>query len=505
MTSSTSAVLPQRVLVTGIGMVTPIGLTASRTWAALCAGATGTTALSEAPYFLPACIEKKRNLTPAAKQAFFDSLLDKLPCKVASPVRSAFSECGRVSFAPSGHVARSAKFVEAAVDEALRDAGLLALGPPEDGSSVTTVTSRSSARLVPSVNRERVGVQIGVGIPSVADVADVGVALFGSAATEDKAHGVEERRKRDGGWNVQYNSVHPFFISKILGNTPTSITSIRYGITGPTGSGVAACATGAMCIGEAAMWVRYGRADVVITGATEACISPTAIAGFSRMRALSTGFEARPSRASRPFDVGRTGFVMGEGAGILVLESQAHAARRGAGRVYAELRGYGLSSDAHHVAAPDPAGSGAERCIRDALRDAGDGVSARDVRYVNAHATGTIGDPIELAAISRALGRGAVEDAVCVSSSKGALGHLLGAAGSVEAAIAVLALHHGLAPPNANMEQPCWDATKQRAAGVALVGPTAPTLLRPAPHAAALSTSFGFGGMNTSLLFTRCQ
>lgn len=326
--------------------------------------------------------------------------------------------------------------------------------------------------------------------------------------------------------------------------------AMEYGLTGPIGSGVAACATGAHCIGEAAHWIRSGRADVVLCGATEACITPVSVAGFARMRALSTRYNAHPAQASRPFDEARDGFVMGEGAGVLVLESLSHARARGAAvcgdaegavGVYGELRGFGAASDAYDVAAPHPDGRGARHCVAEALRDGGD-VPSNAVGYVNAHATGTMGDGIELAALARTLrptwgqqgecgvwaeeknakndevrsssssssnssgcsGGGAVGDTashLCISSSKGAMGHLLGAAGSVEAAIALLALRHQIAPPTANLVNPCWSEEMQRKHGVHLVGASASEPLSDCE--AVMSTSFGFGGINTALLFTK--
>eukprot|EP00796_Vickermania_ingenoplastis_P010578 gene10578-7347_t len=480
--SCTRTAAVQRVMVTGLGAVTPIGTSVASTWAALCACESGCSSLARAPYFLPDAIASDRRLSNAEKELCLTKLVDKMPCRVAAPVMATHDATGRHSFAPTAHLPRSCQFAAAAVEEALTDAGLLLQGH-----------QAKQQRGLAVEDLDRVGVNIGVGIPSVADVGDASHALFAGVAGSSGA--------------VHYNKVHPFFVSKILGNTPTAATSIHYGITGPTSSSVAACATGAYCIGEAAGWIRTGRADVVVCGSTEACITPVAMAGFARMRALSTAYNETPAVASRPFDRRRAGFVMGEGAGIMVLESAAHAVRRGAKRIYAELRGFGLSSDAHHVAAPDPAGRGAARCVAEALRDGGD-LPASGVGYVNAHATGTIGDPIELGALQRALRPAGSCDGqpLWVSSSKGAMGHLLGAAGSVEAIIAVLALHHNVAPPNVHLDEPCWTAAEQESNAVRLVPPTVGGMSSQtaggAPWSAVLSTSFGFGGMNSALLFS---
>lgn len=686
-----------RVLVTGIGMVSPIGWSASSTYEALCTGVvSGGCPLHMTPYFLPSSISDHRQLSREEKEAFLHQLVSRLPCRVAAPVhplplsccppslvRSVSSSfgvsCAATSsgekgaelqrapprgdtvtrrpaggtFPPTPHAPRSYQFCVAAVEEALKDAGLhveetkketslqngngIPLGSVSTRPSRAATTSSTSASsspllsLAPYSSLDRVGVQIGVGIPCIADVCDVSAALLSnpkgilvcnasSSPTSEavvtarkgrKAHhpcgGVEER---EGGpheihrsWRttagIEYNKVHPFFVPKILGSSPAAMISIRYGITGPTSSNVAACATGAYCIAEAARWIQTGQVDVAICGSAEACITPVAIAGFARMRALSTAYNDRPLLASRPFDAKRDGFVMGEGAGIVVLESEAHARARGwlrprgwahaplatpccrtgavsspvataqnhgnpasspavrteeeKGGVYGELRGIGIASDAHHIAAPHPNGNGVERCIQLALQDGGR-VPPEVVGYANAHATGTMGDVIELAALQRVL-RSHCENPspaapLCVSSSKGAIGHLLGAAGSVEAIIALLALHHQYAPPNTNMTVPCWSAEKQKERQVHLIPP--PTLEAtggssspegssidgrqpgPEPTDAALSvetlsawayhhhpskppaagqplhdckavvsTSLGFGGLNSCLLFTK--
>lgn len=557
--------------------MSPLGTTAKQTWNSLLRGESACTALSESPYFYPASIETDRSLSPEIKKNFREKLIQRLPCHVAAPVlwegREALGGVGSscsghqddspnpvsetedsamrapsardslkggstgaggderrfLSFAPTPHLPRSCQFSHAAVEEALWDAKLL-----KPAAASSQQRKKTAARSLDVKDLDRVGVHLGVGIPSVADVGDVSHALFANPASGE----------------VRYNQVHPFFVTKILGNTPTAMTSIEYGITGPSGSSVAACATGAYSIGEAAGWIQSGRADVVICGSTEACITPVAVAGFARMRALATTFNATPKMASRPFDTQRAGFVMGEGAGVLVLESEAHARARGLRAetdIYGEVRGFGLSSDAHHVAAPDPTSRGAARCIRLALEDGGK-VPASLVQYVNAHATGTIGDTLELTAIQQALrppcevvdeeaagtslssSSSITAPPLWVSSSKGGIGHLLGAAGSVEAVIALLALKHQRAPPNINLIDPCWTAAEQAERAVFLVpSPSSrsrcvdegtqnthnhtenvetgkqavdsPSLLSQCE--AVISTSFGFGGMNSALLFTK--
>lgn len=486
----------RRVVVTGIGLITPVGLSTATTWEAVCTARTGTTSLAEVPYFLPTVIDSSgtgKRSHPATASTEADGLLaqrrqrimDAMPCKVAAPVRD--GSTADTQFAPTAHAPRSFRFAARAVDEALRDAQLLSPSvlstpSPTDSASTASVSDSSagSTTLV-GVDVERIGVNIGVGIPSIPDVTDVALNLFA-----DPAH-------------VRYGRINPFFVPKILGNMAAADSAIRYNVRGPIGSSVAACATGAHCIGEAAEWVRSGRADVMICGATEACITPISIAGFARMRALCTKYNETPEGASRPFDVTRSGFVMGEGAGVLILEDLDHAKARGVRHVYGELRGLGISSDAYHVAAPHPDGRGAKHCISEALRDGGD-VPVETVGYVNAHATGTVGDEVELSALHAALLSPPRKSPLYVSSSKGALGHLLGAAGSVEAAIALLALDRQLAPPTANLMTPCV-TQEQLDAGMALVQGRSAVPLQSCE--AVVSTSFGFGGVNTALLFTR--
>ena len=283
--------------------------------------------------------------------------------------------------------------------------------------------------------------------------------------------------------------ISPFFIPMALINEAAGLVAMRYGFLGPCHSVVTACATGANAIGDAARLIQHGDADVMIAGGTEASTTRLALAGFAAMRALSTGFNDAPSLASRPWDKRRDGFVSAEGAGVVVLEEREHALARGA-RVHAEVTGYGMSGDAYHLSAPDPEGGGAFRAMRRALDDAG--LRPEQLGYVNAHATSTpVGDPVELMALRRLLGDAV--GAVPVSSTKSSIGHLLGAAGAVEAIFTVLALRDQVAPPTLNLDEP------DDADGFDLV----PREARPIAITHAMSNSFGFGGSNVSLVLSR--
>jgi len=280
--------------------------------------------------------------------------------------------------------------------------------------------------------------------------------------------------------------IHPTLVTAFMPNMGAGLISIELGLRGPLGSPCTACAASAMAVGGGYDAIRLGRAEVMLCGGSEAGITPLAMAGFAAMHALSRR-NGDPARASRPFDAGRDGFVMGEGAAVLVLEELGHAQARGA-KVYAELGGYGLSSDSFHMTEPDPAGTGQARAIHAALRDAG--VAAQDVDYVNAHASSTpLGDATETVAIKAALGEQKARTTP-MSSIKGAIGHCLGAAGAVEAAVTVLAVKHNIAPPTINYEDadPSCDLDY------------VPNTARPAELNVALSNSFGFGGHNAVLL-----
>jgi 3-oxoacyl-[acyl-carrier-protein] synthase II len=283
--------------------------------------------------------------------------------------------------------------------------------------------------------------------------------------------------------------ISPFFIPSALINLVSGHVSIKHGFKGPNHSAVTACSTGVHAIGDAARLIALDDADVMIAGSAEAAVSRLGIAGFAAARALSTSFNDTPTRASRPWDKDRDGFVMGEGAGIVVLEELEHAKRRGA-RIYAEVTGYGLSGDAHHITAPPEDGNGGFRSMRNALRRAG--LNVEDIDYINAHGTSTpLGDEIELGAVKRLFGAHAYQ--LSMSSTKSAIGHLLGAAGSVEAIFCILAMRDQVAPPTLNLENP------SPGCDIDLV-----------PHQAkqrrirhVLSNSFGFGGTNASVVLSR--
>jgi 3-oxoacyl-[acyl-carrier-protein] synthase II len=283
--------------------------------------------------------------------------------------------------------------------------------------------------------------------------------------------------------------VSPFFIPGRLINLASGYVSIEHGLKGPNHAVVTACSTGAHAIGDASRLIALGDADVMVAGGTESPICRLSMAGFCASRALSTGFNDTPEKASRPYDRDRDGFVLGEGAGLMVLEEYEHAKRRGA-RIYAELVGYGMSGDAYHVTSPAPDGDGALRCMSAALRRAD--VAPAQIDYINAHGTSTpLGDEIEIAAVHRLIGNEAVH--LSMSSTKSSIGHLLGAAGAVEAIFGVLAIRDRIVPPTLNLDNPSVETS------IDLV-----------PHKAkkrdvdiVLSNSFGFGGTNASLVFRR--
>ena len=277
----------------------------------------------------------------------------------------------------------------------------------------------------------------------------------------------------------------PFFIPSALINLVSGHLSIRYGFKGPNHSAVTACATGVHAIGDAARLIMLGDAEVMVAGGTEAAVCELGIAGFCASRALSTGFNDAPTHASRPWDRDRDGFVMGEGAGIVVLEEYEHAKRRGA-KIYAEVRGYGLSGDAHHITAPPEGHAGAYRAMLAALGNAG--LRPSDIQYVNAHGTSTMADDLELEAVERLFG--AEARGLAMSSTKSATGHLLGAAGAIEAIFCILAIRDGVVPPTLNLDQPSRESVIDRVAHAA----------QQRRVSVALSNSFGFGGTNASIL-----
>jgi 3-oxoacyl-[acyl-carrier-protein] synthase II len=280
--------------------------------------------------------------------------------------------------------------------------------------------------------------------------------------------------------------VSPFFIPGALINLISGQVSIRHGFKGPNHSVVTACSTGAHAIGDASRLIKSGDADVMIAGGAEAAICEIGIAGFNACKALSTKYAEDPTKASRPYDADRDGFVMGEGAGIVVLEEYEHAKARGA-KIYGEVLGYGLSGDAYHITAPSEDGEGGERSMRAALANAG--LSAADVDYINAHGTSTMADTIELGAVERLLGDHAKN--ATMSSTKSATGHLLGAAGAIEAIFSILAIRDQVAPPTINLDTPAVETPVD----------LAPNAKRERKIDVALSNSFGFGGTNASVVF----
>ncbi len=331
----------------------------------------------------------------------------------------------------------------AAAEMAVKDAGWT----PEDEESLL-----------------RTGVMIGSGIGGLNSIAETAVLI-------------KERGPR---------RVSPFFIPGALINLISGQVSIRYGFKGPNHAVVTACSTGAHAIGDASRLIKNGDADVMVAGGAEAAISEIGIAGFNACKALSTKRADDPQAASRPYDADRDGFVMGEGAGVVILEEYEHAKARGA-KIYAEVLGYGLSGDAYHITAPSEDGEGGERSMRAALKDAG--VEPADIDYINAHGTSTMADVIELGAVERMMGEAAGK--VTMSSTKSATGHLLGAAGAIEAIFSILAIRDQVAPPTINLDNPAIETKVD----------LAPNAKREREINVALSNSFGFGGTNASVVF----
>jgi 3-oxoacyl-[acyl-carrier-protein] synthase II len=424
----------RRVVVTGIGLLTPLGQGVEVSWSAILAGKSG-----------------------AGRITTFDPT--DYACQVACEVPRVDGRGGggpdvAGSFDPDQTMAPKEQrkvddfilYAMAAADEAVRDSGWR----PEDPE-----------------DRARTGVIIGSGIGGLATIERTSVELF------------QKGPRR----------VSPFFIPSALINLSSGHVSIRYGFTGPNHSVVTACATGAHAVGDAARLIKYGDADVMIAGGAEAAICPVGIAGFIACRAMSTHFNDDPQRASRPYDKDRDGFVMGEGAGVLVLEEYEHAKARGA-KIYAEVCGYGLAGDAYHITAPAEDGAGGFRAMKAAIKDAG--IDPADIDYINAHGTSTpLGDEIELGAVERMLGQAAGK--VTMSSTKSATGHLLGAAGAIEAAFTCLAIRDQVAPPTINLENP----------SVQTAIDLAPNKAKPMAISVALSNSFGFGGTNASVVFKK--
>ncbi len=415
----------RRVVVTGLGLVTPLGCGVEKTWSRLIAGESGITSIQN-----------------------FD--VSDITSKIAGQVPQGSSADGLfnaddwVDARERRRMDRFIVYALAAAEQAIGDAGW----KPTDEEAL-----------------DRTGVLIGSGIGGLEEIYN-GTLLL---------HEKGPRR------------LSPFFIPAALINLASGHVSIRYGYKGPNHAVVTACSTGAHALGDAARMIQCDDADVMIAGGAEAAVCRIGMAGFAAARALSTSFNDTPEKGSRPWDKDRDGFVMGEGAGIVVLEEYEHAKARGA-KIYAEVVGYGLSGDAHHITAPPDDGNGGFRAMRNALKRAG--LNTTDIDYVNAHGTSTpLGDEIELGAVKRLFGDHAYK--FCVSSTKSAIGHLLGAAGSVEAVFAILAMRDGVVPPTLNLENPSPGCDINLVAKVAQK--------RALRH--VMSNSFGFGGTNVSLIF----
>jgi 3-oxoacyl-[acyl-carrier-protein] synthase II len=424
----------RRVVVTGIGVVSPLGNTLLDSWSALLRNEHGIMSLEEA-------ITGHQSLSEKALEREI-ALAKMLPCQVAAPVKGVEVDN------------RTARFVRLA---------LLAGAEAMEQSNLNSwVASEQNDDEIVQQRRNRIGVCVGSGRSGVREISE--------ALRTVEEHGSIRR-------------LSPHFIPKVLTNSAAGRLSVEYGLRGPNLSPSTACAAGSHAIGDAMRYIQHGNADVMLAGGAEACIDPLSMAGFCRLRALSTAFS--PGESSRPFDKLRDGFVMGEGAAILVLEELDHAKKRQA-NILAELAGFGLSGDAFHITAPDTNGGGAYQAMTMALREAGPDCS--DVGYVNAHATSTPkGDQIEARVIEKVF----PGSNLSVSSTKGATGHLLGAAGAVEAAFTVMSLVDKVIPPTRNLTERDFESSFDY--------PTAP---KEVPTlSTAMSNSFGFGGTNASLVF----
>ena len=416
----------RRVVVTGLGLVTPLGCGVEASWKRLLAG---------------------ENAARRIEEFKVDDIAAQIACFVprGSLADGKFNPDDWMEPKESRKVDDFIVYAVAAADQALADSGFKADTQEK---------------------QESTGVLIGSGIGGLSGIADTAILL-------------KEKGPR---------RVSPFFIPGRLINLASGQVSIKHGLKGPNHAVVTACSTGAHAIGDAARLVAYGDAEVMVAGGAESPICRIAMAGFAACRALATAFNDRPGIASRPYDRDRDGFVMGEGAGIVVLESLEHAKARGA-KIYAEVVGYGLSGDAYHITAPSEDGDGAFRCMRMALKRAG--LQASDIDYVNAHGTSTMADEIELKAVERLFGNTAAR--LSMSSTKSAIGHLLGAAGAVEAIFGMLAIRDNIAPPTLNLDNPSVETA------IDLV----PHKPRRREINTVLSNSFGFGGTNASLILRR--
>jgi 3-oxoacyl-[acyl-carrier-protein] synthase II len=414
----------RRVVVTGMGIASPLGLGVEHVWKRLLNAESGISAIQS-----------------------FDT--KDLPAKVAGPVPAGTRSEGGLDlneWIPVKDQKKMDRFIQLALvaaSEAVEDSGWM----PEDEEG-----------------RCATGVMIGSGIGGLDTIYE----------TSETVRSGRVRR------------LSPFFIPSALINLASGHVSIKYGFKGPNHAVVTACATGVHAIGDASRLIALGDADVMVAGGAEATINEIGIGGFCAARALSTGFNETPAKASRPWDADRDGFVMGEGAGVLVLEEYEHAKKRGA-KIYAEVIGYGMSGDAYHITAPPDDGDGAYRAMKAAMRSAR--LEPEQVQYVNAHGTSTFADDVELGAVERMFGDAA--RGVAMSSTKSAIGHLLGAAGAVEGIFSILAIRDQVAPPTLNLDKPSRESVIDRVAKEA----------QPRRIEVALSNSFGFGGTNASILF----
>ncbi|USG67737.1 beta-ketoacyl-ACP synthase II [Brevibacillus ruminantium] len=412
--------MKRRVVITGVGVVSPIGNDATTFWKNLLEGKSGISRITS-----------------------FD--VSDYPTQIAGEVKDFDPE----AYMDKKEIRRTDRFVQfglAAAKMAVEDAKL-------------EITAE---------NAERVGVYIGSGI--------------GGLSTWEEQHRtlLEKGPRR----------VSPFFIPMLIANMASGAVSIQYGAKGPTSSAITACATGTNAIGDAFRLIQHDHADVMITGGAEATVRPMAFAGFCSAKAMSTRND-EPEKASRPFDKDRDGFVMGEGAGVLILEELEHAKKRGA-TILAEVIGYGMSADAHHITAPSPGGEGAARCMRNAIRDAG--IDPSEVAYINAHGTSTDqGDIAETMAIKEVFGEHAYK--LAVSSTKSMTGHLLGATGGVEAIATAFALRDQILPPTINLENPDPECDLDYV----------PNVARKADVNVAVSNTFGFGGHNATIILKRYE
>lgn len=410
--------MKRRVVITGVGLVTPLGIGVEASWKAALEGKVGVGHITH-----------------------FDASL--LPVRIAAEVKG-FDPADYVEIKEIKKMDRFIHFAIAAATMAVEDSGLT----------------------INQDNAERVGVVIGAG-------------MGGLPAIEHYHRAYLERG---------YKRISPFFIPMLIINLASGNVSIKFGAKGPNSAAVTACATGSHSIGDAFKIIQRGDADVMIAGGTESVITPLGIGGFAVMKALSTRND-EPEKASRPFDADRDGFVMGEGAGVIILESLENAVARGA-RIYAEIIGYGMSSDAYHITTPAPEGEGAARCMKAALRDAN--IEPESVNYINAHGTSTkYGDELETSAIKTVFGEHAYK--LCVSSTKSMTGHLLGASGGVEAVFSILSIYNNIVPPTMNLENPDPECDLDYV----------PNKAKQMDVECAMSNSFGFGGTNACLLFKK--